>query len=84
MQVRWRKNAGHGVAGPTEQGENVGFRDRTRGQTPLGQRARPVLHQLESGGHRRAPEHAVARVDKRRGPRQQAVSEGRCSETANV
>lgn len=75
-QVRWRKDVGHGVAGPTEQGENVSFHNRTRGQTSVGKCARSILHQLESSGDYRALQHAVARVHKRRRPRQQAVPEG--------
>lgn len=55
-----RASDGRTLAGLTQR--NVRFRDRTRGQTPLGQRARPVLHRIESGGHRCPLEHAVARV----------------------
>lgn len=82
-QVRWRQNVGHGVARPAGQSGNVSFHHRPRGQTPVGQRAGPVLHQLQRGGDHRALEHAAARVHQR-GPGQQAVPEGECRQYSDV
>jgi len=77
MQVRGRKNVGHGMAGPVGEGGNVAFHNRTRRQASVGQRARPVLYQLQRSGDHSALKHATARVHKRR-PRQQAVHKGSC------
>lgn len=65
------------MAGPVGPRGDVAVRDRTRGPAPVGQRARPVLHQLEGRRDHRSLQHAAARVHKR-GSRQPVVSEGEC------